>query len=111
MKVLIIEDEPTIARILERKLLKKKFSVSKVDSISEAKDILKNEFDLVFLDFVLKDGRASDLLENEHLKAVPQIIMMSAFMEEIDKSVFSDFNIIKFLIKPFDDIDSVLNDI
>ncbi len=111
MKVLIVEDEPTVARILERKLLKLGFKVEKVDTIAEASKALKHGVDILFLDFVLKDGRAVDLLPCSELKSVPRIIMMSAFMEEIDKTVFSDLNIIEFLIKPFSDIDSVLSNL
>jgi len=108
MKALIVEDEPAIARILSRKLKGLGYDCSVTESVKEAKTLLKNlKPDLLFLDYVLVDGRSKELAVEGCLSCVPQIFLMSAFMEDLEKKDFEGLNI-EFLKKPFQDLNSVL---
>jgi len=111
MKALIVEDEPAIARILSRKLKALGYSCTVAESVKEAKElIISIEPDLIFLDYVLTDGRSKELAVEGYLKDIPQIFLMSAFMEDLEKKDFKGLNI-EFLKKPFQDLNSILNQV
>ena len=108
MKAVIVEDEPAIARILSRKLKGMGYECTVTESVNEAKVILeKVKPELLFLDYVLADGRSKELAVEGHLKSVPKIFLMSAFMEDLEKKDFEGLNVV-FLKKPFQDLKSVL---
>ena len=107
--VLIVEDEPAISRLLKRRLLKSNFEVVCVSSLKEAKNSLsESAWDFIFLDYILEDGRSKDLADQNYLKKTDKIFLMSAFMEDLDKSDFKDLNVI-YLKKPFDNLSEVLD--
>jgi len=109
MKALVVEDEPAIARILSRKLRALGYDCMVTESVKEAKGLLTdNKLDLLFLDYVLTDGRSKELAVEGYLKEVPKIFLMSAFMEDLEKKDFDGLNI-EFLKKPFQDLNSILD--
>lgn len=109
MKALVVEDEPAIARILSRKLKGLGYECTVTDSVKEAKGLLTSiKPSLLFLDYVLTDGRSKELAVEGYLKEVPQIYLMSAFMEDLEKKDFDGLNV-EFLKKPFQDLNSILN--
>lgn len=110
-KVLIVEDEPAISRLLKRRLLKADFEVTCVSSLKEAKKALKESgWSFIFLDYILEDGRSKDLADQSYLGETDKIYLMSAFMEDLDKSDFKNLNVI-YLKKPFDNLSEVLESI
>lgn len=112
MNILVVEDEPTIARILMRKISALGHKVEGTGKIKEACKLLNEKsYDILFLDYVLEDGRAIDLVKKAKLSDIGRIYMMSAFMDEVDKSLFNQLNVKAFLTKPFDDLDVVLQDL
>jgi len=109
--VLIIEDEPAITRILTRKLNKMGFETKTSPSLSGAQPLLANEEPVaIFLDYVLEDGRSSDLVSTGLLKKQHKIFLMSAFMDDLEKSDFKGLNV-TFLKKPFENLDEILNEL
>lgn len=109
MRALIVEDEPAIARILSRKLRSLGYECSTTESVKEAKSLLESlRPQLLFLDYVLVDGRSKELAVEGYLNDVPQIFLMSAFMQDLEKKDFEGLNI-EFLQKPFEDLNSVLD--
>lgn len=106
--VLIVEDEPAIARLLQRRLLKSGFEVFCVTSLKEAKKSLNEcSWDYIFLDYILEDGRSKDLADQKILKKTDKIFLMSAFMEDLDKTDFQKLNVV-YLKKPFENLTEVL---
>ena len=109
--VLIIEDEPAITRILSRKLNKLGYETKSSSSLKGAQELLDSEEpSAIFLDYVLEDGRSSDLASLGHLKSKHKIFLMSAFMDDLEKEDFSALNV-TFLKKPFENLDEILDSI
>lgn len=111
MRALVVEDEPAISRILVRKLSRMGFECSATESILESKKILESEkVDLLFLDYVLVDGRSRELAVEGYLKDIGKIYLMSAFMDDLEKKDFESLNV-TFLKKPFKDLSEVLREV
>jgi DNA-binding response OmpR family regulator len=111
MRALVVEDEPAISRILTRKLSRMGFECSATESILESKKILESEsIDLLFLDYVLVDGRSRELAVEGYLKNIGKIYLMSAFMDDLEKKDFEGLNV-TFLKKPFKDLNEVLSEV
>ncbi|MGH1467760.1 MAG: response regulator [Bdellovibrionales bacterium] len=111
MKALVVEDEPAISRILTRKLKRMGYDCTSTDSIAESKKILESEeMDVVFLDYVLVDGRSKELAVGGYLEKVSHLYLMSAFMDDLEKKDFSNLNV-TFLKKPFKDLASILSQV
>jgi two-component system response regulator PilR (NtrC family) len=111
LKALVIEDEPAISRILVRKLKKIGYTVDSTDSLVEAKKLLSGDKpELLFLDYVLVDGRSQELASEGFLDQVSQIFLMSAFMDDLEKEDFKALNV-TFLKKPFRDLDEVFSNL
>ena len=107
--VLIIEDEPAITRILSRKLQKLGFSIESSATLKKAEELLDtHKPHAIFLDYVLEDGRSSDLALRSHLKSNHRIFLMSAFMDDLEKEDFKGLNV-TFLKKPFENLDEILS--
>lgn len=74
-KILVLDDEPVIARSLRNLLRKKGYTVNCAGSIAEAEEQLAREtHDLVLLDVHLPDGDGTGLLQK--LKAAPEAPMV-----------------------------------
>lgn len=107
--IFIIEDEPAITRVLKRKLNKKGFLTKTATSLKEAQKLFLSETPYaVFLDYVLADGRSSDLVTYSVLSSEYKIFLMSAFMDDLEKKDFQNLNV-SFLKKPFESLDEVLS--
>lgn len=108
MKVLVVEDEPAISRIICRKLRSMGYECRAVESIIEAKKrIGEDRPEIAFLDYILVDGRSKELAVGGYLNNVRKIFVMSAFMDDLDKNDFDGLNV-TFLKKPFSDLMGVL---
>ncbi len=63
-RILILDDELVIRKALEEQLRRKRLSVCSVSTLKEAEDhLLKDEFDLLFVDVHLPDGKGTELLD------------------------------------------------
>lgn len=81
-KILVLEDDSTFAAILEGFLKKNGFVVEVRNSVKSALEaILKEDFQLLLLDYRLGDGIALDLLPQleENDKKLPPSIIMTSF--------------------------------
>ena len=102
-KVLILDDEPLIRRVLERNFLQKRCTVGTAATVAEAEAILAREtYDLLMVDVRLPDGDGEHLLERiSILPERPLVVMMTGH-----GSVESAVNCMRlgafdYLIKPF----------
>ena len=102
-KVLILDDEPLIRRVLENNFLQKRCTVGTAATVAEAEAILAREtYDLLMVDVRLPDGDGEHLLERiSILPERPLVVMMTGH-----GSVESAVNCMRlgafdYLIKPF----------
>ncbi len=63
-RILVLDDEPLIQKVLDELVKRKKFTVSIASSIAQAEGMLAREtFDLIMLDVRLPDGDGQVFLE------------------------------------------------
>ncbi len=102
MKILIVDDEELIRRVIKEYLVLDGFSVDEAingdDAVNKCMD---NSYDLIIMDIMMpkKDGYQASK-EILGFKEVP-IIMLSARGEEYDKLIGFDVGIDDYITKPF----------
>ncbi len=75
--ILLVEDDPTFAKIVSAFLVKKGFKVDIQDGVKAGiKAVQENQFDLLLLDYRLPDGTGLDVLHTIQ-RNIPAIIMTS----------------------------------
>jgi len=104
-KIFIIEDEPSIVKLLTYNLEKEGFIVSFSDNGNDGLKSLKNfEPDILLLDWMLPDLSGIEICslikKNEKLNKIP-IIMLTARGEEEDKIKGLDSGVDDYMTKPF----------
>ena len=104
-KIFIIEDEPSIVKLLTYNLEKEGFIVSFSDNGNDGLKSLKNfEPDILLLDWMLPDLSGIEICslikKNEKLSKIP-IIMLTARGEEEDKVKGLDSGVDDYMTKPF----------
>ena len=104
-KIFIIEDEPSIVKLLKYNLEKEGFIVGFSDNGNEGFKSLKNfDPDILLLDWMLPDLSGIEICslikKNEKLSKIP-IIMLTARGEEEDKVKGLDSGVDDYMTKPF----------
>ena len=111
-KILMVEDDEAIAKIVELILLDAGFQVRLAGSVSEfSKQFYTYHADLVILDIRLPDGDGRDLcraVKQDYTSKNIPVILMSAHI--IEKDVLKESGADSFIAKPFD-IDLLLNEV
>ena len=101
-KILVVEDEPNIAKPLIRVLKEQGFDAMRVATIFEAKEALKdNTFSAIVLDVGLPDGNGFDFCrELRRTNDIP-VLFLTALCDEIDKVVGLEIGADDYMTKPF----------
>jgi len=104
-KIFIIEDEPSIIKLVQHNLEKEGFIVSSsINGNNGLKELKKFEPNLLLLDWMLPDLSGIEICKNIRkdmkLKSLP-IIMLTAKGEEEDKIKGLDSGVDDYLTKPF----------
>ncbi|MDO9150250.1 MAG: sigma-54 dependent transcriptional regulator [Methylotenera sp.] len=101
-KILIVEDEALFARAVVRRLQKSGYECAHVESLQDARDIVK-QFppDIVLLDMRLPDGNGLDLLTEFVVKGAV-VIVMTAHGEISDAVNAMKQGAVDYLKKPID---------
>ena len=104
-KIVLAEDEPQIARLIEFKLNKEGYSVIWKENGEEAlKAIKEDKPDLILLDIMMPVMGGYEVLrrlkEDEKLKSVP-VIMLTARAQEKDVVKGIDMGAEDYITKPF----------
>ncbi len=103
MKILIIEDEPSLREIMQRALKEEGYVVETAATYFEADTkIAGYDYDCILLDIMLPDGNGLHLLE--HIKKMHKrenVIIVSAKDSIDDKVVGLDLGADDYLPKPF----------
>ena len=102
--ILIIDDDFSLRRVIEKALKNSKTNIKGVSTISEAwVDIEKNEFDLIICDVVLPDGDGLELVKKVKLKNNSQsFIIISAKNNLLTAIKANQLDVVDYLPKPLD---------
>src|SRR5512136_1364594 len=109
VRVLVVDDEPTLLRALEALLKKKGYEVVGLDSpITATQKLAAEDFDVALLDIKMPQLSGLELLNAvKHRRPEIEVIMMTghATVETALQAVRS--GAYDFLTKPFDDVELV----
>ena len=102
-RILVLDDEPLIQKVLDELFKRKKFSVTIASSIAQAEAFLvKETFDLVMLDVRLPDGDGQQFLERvSALPDRPLVVMMTGHGSIQSAVSCMRAGAFDYLIKPF----------
>lgn len=103
MRLLIVEDEPRIAELLEGALTKAGFTVDKASSCADAREALSlNPYDIAILDLGLPDGDGMCLLDEVRSAGSQIPILVLTARDAIEDRVGGlDTGADDYLVKPF----------
>lgn len=103
MKILIVEDEPSLRETMSRALKDEGYLVESADTFAKADSKLSGyDYDCILLDIMLPDGNGLKLLE--HIKSIGKresVIIISARNSVEDKVAGLDLGADDYLPKPF----------
>lgn len=103
MKILVVEDEPSLQEVIQTTLEKERFVVEVAGNLALAKEKTGvYDYDCILLDIMLPDGSGLDLLQ--HLKETRRsenVIILSAKDSIEDKILGLDLGADDYLAKPF----------
>jgi DNA-binding response OmpR family regulator len=101
--ILIVEDEPQIARLVRMHLEELHCSVSVAGSVGEAMESIRDAcFDLVILDLMLPDGDGLDVCRALRQRSdYTPILVLTARGEEVDRVIGLELGADDYLTKPF----------
>jgi len=102
-RILVVEDEPTIATGLQDDLEQERYSVEVVgDGTAAIKRILEGKFDLILLDVMLPGADGFTVCREARMKGVrTPIIMLTAKGQEVDRIVGLELGADDYVTKPF----------
>lgn len=103
MKILIIEDEPSLRELIQRSLEKERYVVEvAADFQSGLRKIEDYDYDCVLLDIMLPDGNGLNLLEQlKKMRKRENVIIISAKDSLDDKVLGLELGADDYLPKPF----------
>lgn len=101
-KILLIEDDPTFAKIVTTFLTKKGYQISSASNLQTGEQLLRSEkFDLLLLDYRLPDGIGLELIAKmgTHFPVLPIVIITS--FDDVRTAVKSiQSGAFEYIIKP-----------
>ncbi|MBS0232484.1 MAG: response regulator transcription factor [Proteobacteria bacterium] len=102
IKVLVVDDEPPIRKLLRMGLATQGYQVIDAPSARKALELMAQKPDLVILDLGLPDMQGMDLLRSirDQNEAVP-IVVLSSRADETAKVQALDFGADDYITKPF----------
>ena len=102
-RILVLDDEPLIQKVLDELFKRKKFSVTIASTIAQAEAVLAKEtFDLIMLDVRLPDGDGQQFLERvSALPDRPLVVMMTGHGTIESAVSCMRAGAFDYLIKPF----------
>jgi DNA-binding response OmpR family regulator len=102
MRILLVEDDPSVAASILDGLVSASMEVKHVDNGTDAIDLaLSDNFELILLDLGLPDIDGQDLCRRIREKLQTPIIILSARGDEIDRVLALEFGADDYLVKPF----------
>jgi two-component system response regulator RegX3 len=99
MKILLVEDDDSIADPLTSGLARDGFDVTRVATAAAALD--SHEHDFVLLDLGLPDADGADVCRELRATSDVPIIVLTARAEEVDRVVLLELGADDYMVKPF----------
>ena len=99
MRLLVVEDDPTIAEPLRAGLQREGFDIDLVATGAAA--LAADEYDLVLLDLGLPDIDGTDVCRQLRQRSKVPIIVVTARGDEIDRVVLLELGADDYVVKPF----------
>lgn len=101
-KILIVEDDSSLAMGMEYTLKNEGFEVLLAKSVKEGLDAMENKtFDLAILDIMLPDGDGYELCKVIRQKSDMPIVFLTACDEEVNVVMGLDMGADDYITKPF----------
>ncbi len=102
--ILLIEDDESIQKLIEKFLIKNNYIVSKANNIEEGKKLIKVFiFDLIVLDVMLPDSTGLDFYKNFIKNRInTPVIFLSALSDVDDRIAGLELGADDYVGKPFD---------
>lgn len=98
MKILLVEDDRDLGRLIDEELRQKTYQVSWGQSLQESNLLLqKNEYDLAIIDLNLPDGKGFELIKSLHCP----VVIMSALSDPKNRLKAVELGAVDFIPKPF----------
>ena len=102
MRILLVEDDPSVAASVIDGLVNSSMDVKHVSTGKEAiATALSENFELILLDLGLPDMDGQDVCRLIREKSTTPIIILSARSEEIDRVLALEFGADDYMVKPF----------
>jgi DNA-binding response OmpR family regulator len=102
IKILVVEDDKTIASGLEYSLAQEHYLVELAYTVSEALEKIKRtKFDLYLLDLTLPDGIGYDICKIVKRQQEVPVIFLTAVEEEVNVVMGLDMGADDYITKPF----------
>ncbi len=101
-KILLVEDDRFLGDALNEMLVKAEYEVTLADCVAQARERLKDRFDLIILDVMLPDGNGFDLCaEIRKTDISTPILFLTSFDDEIQIVRGLDSGADDYVTKPF----------
>ena len=101
-KILLVEDNEIIVKVLKYLLEQEKFDIKIAKNIVEAKTMIKKQkFDLYLLDITLPDGDGYEICQYVKKQKDVPVIFLTAKDEELNVVQCLDMGADDYIIKPF----------
>lgn len=103
MRVLIVDDEKDICRMICRIVSRRHIECNFAHNLEDARKLINTEKpELYFLDISLPDGRGFDLIpQMNNVTPDAKIVMISAYDDEHERNQAEYYNVKDFISKPF----------
>ncbi|AIE86221.1 response regulator transcription factor [Fimbriimonas ginsengisoli] len=102
MRILIVEDEPKLARVIEQAMKEANYEPSVAHSLAAARQQIASEKpDLILLDIMLGDGSGMDFLAEVRQASEVPVLMLTARTGIEDRILGLDGGADDYLVKPF----------
>nr|WP_041325800.1 response regulator [Saccharophagus degradans] len=101
-RVLIVEDEPDLAQLLNEYMQAAQYSTTVINNGTDANDWLQaNEVDIVLLDLMLPGMSGLDICRDIRKASDVPVIMITAKVEEIDRLIGLELGADDYICKPY----------
>jgi two-component system alkaline phosphatase synthesis response regulator PhoP len=110
-KILLVEDEASLARVLNLKLVNEGFDCTAVNDGNDAFEVLKKEkFDLILLDLILPGMDGFQILENMKTAGIKtKIIVLSNLNQQADIDRVKKLGAVNFFVKSNIQLSEIIN--
>lgn len=108
-KVLVVDDEERIRRLIKMYLEKEDFIVEEAENGTEALELaLQNDYDVILLDIMMPEMDGIDVTQQLRKKKTTPIIMLTAKGEEANRVQGFEVGTDDYIVKPFSPREVVL---